>query len=364
MAQHTSHPLELPVGKTMLDAVMFAASLVSKTSDIDTQLDRVRAITAQRTSTQLTKEDDKTLHEVYTYIEDYLVTKESLRAFTHESVRKRIQNYLTGGKQRQSLAKPLSVMWAVVVIGALAAFLAPDTIVSDAVKPTLAITIIFATIDLAAAWMFWSGLRNFKDEIRKAYLPICLGVALLGLTLVQVPFAVLAGQDTSVWFHYISSGIAIPAANMLLYLGIRQFARIGGIKQKLLSAKLVTLLCISIAVLIILLPKPDTGVPDWALSTSLVILMTGALLAAVTARITFAVRQALSRAYTWPMTWFMIFLIISALSCVQYAYLQLVATAEQPYDPRGIGLFVLVASALITLKAGTSFRRIDTSTSK
>jgi len=359
-AHHTSHPLELPAGKTILDAVMFAASLVSKSGDIDAQLDRVRSITAQRTTSELTKEDHRTLREVYEYIEEYLVTKESLRAFTRESVRERTNDYLTGGKSRVSLGRPLGVMWAIAIGGTLAAALAPETIVSATVKPTLAITIFFVTINLGAAWMFWTGLQNFKDKIRRAYLPICLGVALVGLTLLQAPIAVLTGQDTSLWFHYITSGLTIPIADALLYIGMRRFAQIGCIHSRLLSAKLVAALCVGFAALAIIAPLPDTGVPDWALSVSLTILTLGAVLAAVTARITFVVRRALSAAYKRPMTWFLIMSILSALSCVQYAVLQLAATAEQPFNPQAIGLITLVISALVTLKAGTSFRRIDT----
>jgi len=80
----------------MLDAVMFVATLVSKSSDIDVQLDRVRTMTALRSTSQLTKEDNRVLGEIYSYLENYLVKKEALRSFTPDSIREKVSDYLHG----------------------------------------------------------------------------------------------------------------------------------------------------------------------------------------------------------------------------------------------------------------------------
>lgn len=359
MTTHTNSTLDLPADKTMLDAVMFVATLVSKSNEIDTQLDRVRSITAKHSTDQLTKEDDRVLHEVYDYLENYLIKKESLRSFTRDSIRQRLYDYL-GNKKNSNLLAPLSIVWSIAIAGALAAFVIPGASLSDVVKQTLAITIFFATINLGAVWMFWTGLKNFKDEIRKAYLPICLGFALSGITLLQIPVVVWMGEDRSIWFQYIASGSILPIAEGLLYIGMRRFAKIGGINSRLLSAKLVIGLCIGFVLLVNIIPRPESGVPDWTMALSLTILATGAVITAVTATITALVRRSLSSSYKRPLAWFIIYLLISTFSCIQYILLQLNSTVEQPYDPRGIGLLVLVLSAVAALQAGVSFRRIDT----
>lgn len=359
MTTQSSMPLNLPDDKTLLDVVMYMATLVSKTNDVDTQLDRVRTITARRTAKELTKEDNQTLRDVYDYLEDYLVKQEALRSFTRESLREKITEYLQGNERSSGRLRPLITVWAIAIGGAIMAALIPESILSTTVTQTLAITLFFAIINMGAVWMFWTGLANFKDKIRQAYLPICLGIGLASVTLLLTPIVVALGQDRSVWYQYIVSGLTLPLAELLLYIGVRRFAQIGGATSKFLSGKLVFGLCLAAAVVVNILPRPESGVPDWAMAISLTILASSAVLTAVTAKISANVRQVLSTAYKQPMAWFTAYLLVSTFSCVQYAFLQMTATIEHPYDPRGIGLLVLVVSALVALKASTSFNQIN-----
>lgn len=362
-AHSSSVPFDLPAEKTMIDVVVYVASLVSKSSDIDPQLDKVRAITSKRSHDQLTQEDNTELHEVYDYVENYLVEKEALRSFTHESVRKKVQDFLHGNKRRSNINQQLGIVWAIAICGSLASLIVPDAVVSAAVKPTFAITIFFATIHTGAAWMFWKGLANFKDEIRKAYLPICFGVVLVGLSLLQIPIVVSLGQDRSIWFQYVVSGLTVPIAEAMLYVGISRFAQLSGVKSKLLSARLLIVLCVVAVLVVNFIPRPDSGVPDWALATSITILTTGAVITLVAAWITFITRRSLSAVYKGPMAWFTGTLLLTTFTCVQYMVLQMFATPEHPFEPGGLALLSIVVSGFITLKAGTSFRRIDSATS-
>ncbi len=80
-----------PVHATYLDAVTYAASLVSNPSDVDTTLDKVRQITANLKPGQtVTTAQKSTLVEVYKELETYLVTKEPLRQLTRADLRARL----------------------------------------------------------------------------------------------------------------------------------------------------------------------------------------------------------------------------------------------------------------------------------
>ena len=76
---------------TPLDLVNYAASLASNPSDIDHTLDAVRLITSQLQPGQAPDaQDGDKLLSVYVQLEAYLTTKEPIRAFTKQDLRKRL----------------------------------------------------------------------------------------------------------------------------------------------------------------------------------------------------------------------------------------------------------------------------------
>ena len=77
--------------KTILDAVIYVAGLVSDSDAIDPILDGVRGITAKLQPGEApSKEDAQSLINIYLQIEQYLVTKEAIRTFAKEDLRIRL----------------------------------------------------------------------------------------------------------------------------------------------------------------------------------------------------------------------------------------------------------------------------------
>lgn len=70
-----------------LDTVIHTAELASIPAEIDVTMDKVRVLTASRSSGEFTAADKKVLLEVYLQLEDYLVNKEPLRTFSREDLR-------------------------------------------------------------------------------------------------------------------------------------------------------------------------------------------------------------------------------------------------------------------------------------
>jgi hypothetical protein len=77
--------VKLPANPSYVDVVVGLAQLVSKPTDVDAEMDKARAITAKEQ--ELSASDKATLLGVYRYLEDYLVTKEPLHAYTKEGLR-------------------------------------------------------------------------------------------------------------------------------------------------------------------------------------------------------------------------------------------------------------------------------------
>lgn len=91
--------LQLPPNATPVDIVVATASLVSKPKVVDTELDKLRSITAKSPNTQLTTQDTKTLTDVYLYLEDYLVNHEPLSKFSREGLRESLpESFVTSLK--------------------------------------------------------------------------------------------------------------------------------------------------------------------------------------------------------------------------------------------------------------------------
>jgi hypothetical protein len=98
-------PLQTPVEgeTTSLDIVLYAAGLASNPQAIDAQLEVVRSLTSQLQGEQkLGEQDENTLMDTYSQIEEYLLHKEPVRVFTKESLRQDIAQKLRLTADRQT----------------------------------------------------------------------------------------------------------------------------------------------------------------------------------------------------------------------------------------------------------------------
>lgn len=81
----------LTQARSILDLVTNTATLASDASQIDPFLDNVRAISSRLAPGENpSAEDEAALLGVYLKLEDYLTTKEPIRAFTKEELRSRL----------------------------------------------------------------------------------------------------------------------------------------------------------------------------------------------------------------------------------------------------------------------------------
>jgi hypothetical protein len=90
-----------------VDIVVYVANLVSNRRDIDPILDSVRLITARHAQGHpISPQDEEQLLNVYLQIEQYLLTKEPLRAFTKETLRQDVAQKL------QLTVGPQNAFWS------------------------------------------------------------------------------------------------------------------------------------------------------------------------------------------------------------------------------------------------------------
>jgi DNA-binding transcriptional regulator YbjK len=83
---------------TVLDALVYFASLASNPSGLDVELDRVRVVTASISPGEApTKDQERVLYDVYLQVERYLTTKEVMRKFTKEELRSKLGTSVVEG---------------------------------------------------------------------------------------------------------------------------------------------------------------------------------------------------------------------------------------------------------------------------
>lgn len=128
------------------------------------------------------------------------------------------------------------IVTIVVVLGIVAYFIpsAPSSsaaahIVAHHVR--LALTVFMAACFCASALLYVLDLTVFRSSLRVAYRWFSAGNILFALAMLQWPVIVLSGQERSFWA--LSGMVALPflLATLLMYVGMRRFALLLGIKS-------------------------------------------------------------------------------------------------------------------------------------
>ncbi len=98
---------ETQMVSSALDLVTYVATLVSNQDAIGTVLDKVRTVTARMVPPAgLSAQDETELLKVYLQLESYLTTREAIRAFSKDELRKRIAQPLQARLAEVEAAKP------------------------------------------------------------------------------------------------------------------------------------------------------------------------------------------------------------------------------------------------------------------
>ncbi len=103
----------------------------------------------------------------------------------------------------------------------------PDNLPTDAQEYRIATTavVLFAWLHIGSVLLFLAGLQGFKEEFRRAYKAICLGLALYGISLLQFPIIAALNLWQSAWSTNGGKAIPLIAANIMLFIGLRLFAK-------------------------------------------------------------------------------------------------------------------------------------------
>jgi hypothetical protein len=120
---------------------------------------------------------------------------------------------------------------------------------------------ITACFQFCAAAYFWKGLGFFKDNLRVSYRYLSFGLVMLGLSVFQhVIYGIFNADSLN------RSGVAVlpyVLAAYLIFLGARHFSKELHIISRWFSLPLFSLVGISVAVVVAMLPYATSSLVVW-----------------------------------------------------------------------------------------------------
>ena len=220
-----------------------------------------------------------------------------------------------------------------------------------------------ATSTGAGIW-FISNLHFFTARLRRAYALVSIGFITLGLALLQLPVLGLFNMWDSFW---ISSGavVAVFAATpLLIYSGMRQYARVVHAKSLAMSYKLIWTATIIFAVGTYLISPhliwyPDVpGLPTYlAVAASTLVFLTAA------AQLSWRLSRSMGSSYHDAMRWLSVALTALAFAAAhEYLTAYMENDTDVLYLDYGIYLLPFVVSGFFALRASYAFEKLTHTT--
>lgn len=338
-------------GKTLIDQVVYTASLVSSPAEIDESLDALRIITARR-DRNLSQADIVRLNNLQSELENYLVARERLRYFTPESLRVQIDQYVQGYANGKSRILLLLVL-GVATLLAVGAALLPLSSIPQRVQAGGATA--FSAVTIGAAWLFLAALPAFRSRLRRAFMVICTGMILLGLSLLEQPIIeIFELREVSSLLY----PIPILVAATLFHIGNAMYVRLTEINTVLTKAWPVVLLCLVASVATFFLPHPPSVETELVYDLAAAIWVCILVMPIVSAIILAKTAKSLPELYKVPISRLFQAMIPIIVVC---AYQYVVRIVAGPYMD-GVVAYVLFSLILVMalglLRAGYAFNKI------
>ncbi len=243
--------------QTLVNNILYLASLVSDVKHIDPWLDRLRVITSrQDANSPLAPQDEQVLLGLQSKLKDYLVKEDPFRRFEPDVLEQKLYENIQGHQRYNRLRVLVGVIIGLSVGLGLGIGLAGG---SSAVPQTPYLA-GFVTFCVGAIFLLAEAARTFNKQLRQAYVMLCLVVMCSALLIGQFTlFGILAD---SWWVKTWAFTVFDAAIGIFLYLAFRTFAKQLSINSALVAFKNVAFAVVPVVIVCILLPHAATDLPE------------------------------------------------------------------------------------------------------
>lgn len=345
----------------MVDRITYTASLVTRVSEVDPYLDKLRAITARSDFSPQSVSDEQyaTLVDLQKQLESYLVEHESLRSFTSDSLQIQIEQHLTGNQSaRRGLLQMLTVL-GIAVIAAILVALLPVLTKDTQQHIILTGAVTSGIMSLGAAWLFLSALSAFKSQLRHAFIYICAGIALFSLSLIVQPLIEL-------WNLRVTSDVTTLAvmpvvflSALFMYVGIKKYATLVAVKNLFQRTRTLLIFALPLIVIAFFVHTPAEEGAKHVLSLSIMLHALVILLTVASVILLVKIMHGVADLYKPPVRALLQAITVLMIGTMIFAGI-IAEAGPRLTSPMAIGLFTfLLIMGGMLVRAGYKFNKIS-----
>ncbi len=252
----------------------------------------------------------------------------------------------------------LTVVLALVA-GAAALLVPAPSEESAAFHSSLLLSVVTTVAQLGAASLFVWGLRGFKHQLRVAYGIICVGIVVLAFSNLQLPIVTYFDLTESI---YVKGGIiSIPyiAPALLVFFGVRLFARLFQIKTLWMSFWFVMGIAVVSAACAAGLGSVVSPASGQELLASIGLSAWTAVFLLASVLIVLAIGRVAGPLYHDALRWFAAARIVVTLTSLSYTFVLIFLGDQSPISKYGGVLVPSAIAAFLFLVSGYAFKLIN-----
>lgn len=257
------------------------------------------------------------------------------------------------------MKRHLGIIWLcliVIILGSIGAGLMLKDKGAE-FQVTMTLSVMAVSLNLLAVPFFLLGTRQFKAQLRRAYIFLCFGIGIFGLAQIQLPL--ISILDLGFWIN--SGGLAIPylLGVIGIFYGMRAFTALLRIKSSWTSPLIAFIVTILLSLGATLFPHVKVAEDDLSFYLALALSIWNSVFITFAAVMAFLVRARIGAAYTRSMNWLCTALSLLAFAGWHYSVVQLTMTTGDWYYDYSLTIVPFLAGAFVLLIAGYTFNTTD-----
>lgn len=227
-------------------------------------------------------------------------------------------------------------------------------------RPAYVVTLIgiaVAIFSISAIPLFIFGLQDFKQNLRKAFVFICIGIALYSLSPLQFPavsfFHLEALANTGI--------VVLPyiVAVSFIFWGVRRFGKVLQLRSFWFSPIWAFVAASVIAVLVGFLPHVHTDIPPAAFATVNGLNLWCGMILYFAVNGLLHVRKAAAARYHTALTWLIAGVSVNVFAAIHFTAVNLMIPADNWYAVYSPQIPALIG-AFLFIRAGYAFTQVKT----